>query len=190
MATQLFGDPNNTKGADYSILPKPIQQALARAKLVQGASHSTYSGLSDIATVDEGSTDTITVRDPARFQPQVKAHEATHLWQHSLPKSIQDQFGKTDPNDAYLDPKNLVSSITTMRAKGMKLENLPPEHQAELVQAMMMYHGDKEYKTALQPWMEDVTRLDNAAQLERLLHAPVLPSGKNVSALYNAQKGN
>jgi len=170
------------------MLPKPIQQALSRANIVQGDPTSTYGGMKDIATVEEGSTDTITVRDPSRFQPQVKAHEATHLWQHGLPQSMQDQFPKTDTKNAYLDPANFLPSVAAMRAKGIKFENVPPEHQAELVQAYMMYHGDKESKAILQPWMDDVTRLDNAAQLERLLHKPLLPSGKNLTALYNGQR--
>jgi hypothetical protein len=77
-----------------------------------------------------------------------------------------------------------------MRSKGLKLENLSDEHQAQLMQAWYLYHGDPEYKKALQPWVDDVTRIQNQADLENLLHKPVLPSGKQLAALYNSQKGN
>jgi hypothetical protein len=180
--------PQQASVKDFTMMPAPIQQAVARAKIVQGKAHSTYGGLEDIATVDDGSRDTITVRNQQKFQPQVIAHESTHLWQNSLPDSIRKQFAQTDAKAAYIDPNNFLPSIATMRQKGLKLENLSDEHQAQIMQAWYLYHGDKESKAILQPWVDDVTRIQNAADLENLLHKPLLPSSQNLMALYNGQK--
>lgn len=192
MATNNFSGPNTTSGnfGDFSMLPSPIQQAIKRAKIVQGKPEAgNYSGLKEIASVDRGNTDTITIHDPSRWVPQTLAHEATHLWQNSLPKgTLKD--ATIDPKHPYYDDDKLAQSLIDARKQGLKFENLSLEHQAQVVQAYTASYKDKYSRELLQPWMEDITRIDNAAQLERLLHAPVLPSGKNVAALYNSQKGN
>lgn len=192
MATHAFDAPNTNPlsfdPSSFSVLPAPLQDVIKRAKIVQGKPDSTYGSQANIAEVYHKSTDTVTVSDPSRWGPQMLAHEATHLWQNSLPKSITSKYAKVDPKDPYFgnfDKNTMLSTLKTARDKGMKLDNLSDENQAVIVQAYTYYQNDKSMTKELQPWMDDVTAIQNAADLDKLAKSP-----KHIAALYNGQRSN
>lgn len=137
-------------GGDLSALPAPYQRALEQAKIVKGNPTATY-GTPDIATVDEGDANTITVRDPSRMQPQVLAHEASHIIDRNLAPEVRAQFPKDDPNHPYMKPEELYN-LPQMRKGGMTMKNLPEEKQAQISQAYAMY---PKMRAMLQPWMDE-----------------------------------
>jgi hypothetical protein len=192
MATHAFDAPNTNPlsfdPSTFSILPAPLQNVIKQAKIVQGKPDSTYGSQANIAEVYHHSKDTITVSDPTRWGPQMLAHEATHLWQNSLPKSITSKFAPVDPKDPYFgnfNKETMLSKLKDARAQGKTLENLSDENQAVIVQAYTYYQNDKSMTKELQPWINDVTAIQNAADLDKLAKTP-----KHVSALYNGQKVN
>lgn len=136
---------------DISALPAPLLRTLEGAKIVKGAPTSTY-GTPDIATVDEGDSKTITVRDPSRFQPQVLGHEAKHLFDRNLAPEVRAQFPKDDPNNPYMKTEDLLN-LPDMRKNGMTLKSLPEEKQAQIVQAYVQY---PQMRGTLKPWMDDL----------------------------------
>lgn len=165
MAESLFGNVNKF---DYSILPKPLQALMSTAKIVKGEPYG-----NNIADVLNSSKDTITLRDPSRWRPEVYGHELGHLWQNNLDPSIRDNFPKANPDHAYFTLEDL-QSLPRMRANGLTLRNLPEEQQAQVIQAYINWHGDKGWKQTLDPWMNDINDMQQQSDLMRYLKTPLL----------------
>lgn len=181
---------------NLSALPGFLQRTLEGAKIVKGDPTSTY-GKPDIATVDEGDSKTITVRDPSRMEPQVLAHESKHLFDRNLAPEVRAQFPKDDPKNPYLKPEDLYS-LPDMRKKGMTAKDLPEEKQAQLVQAYVQY---PQMRGMLQPWMDEMGAMresnilptdSDQSGINTTPRAPTAPesafgTGRNVGQLLKAQ---
>ena len=166
--------PDQGTAAGVEVLPEPFQRALSQVKFVRGGAAEDSSGRPAIASVDNNSGDTITVRDPKRMEPQVLAHELTHTVQNNLAPIIRSSFPANNPT-AYFGP-NDIYKLADLRKKGMTVRDLPEENQAQISQAYMQYYHDPELRSQLEPWMQDWNTL---AQNQ----SNILPTPQNASGI-------
>ncbi len=79
---------------------------------------------------------------------QTRGHELIHLLQNQLPGPLQKQIPPDDPHHPYD-----ISNVDQLRAKGLKLWQLPHEQAATIVQRWI---ADPASRSRLQPWMDDL----------------------------------
>lgn len=137
--------------SDLSVLPPSIQKVAEGVKYAQGKPSATYGGEQDIATVAPGSN-TITVRDPKRLTPAVKAHEIGHVYDANLAPGYQAP--PDDPNHPYMQPKEIYQ-LGPLRAAGMTMRQMPGEKRSQILQAYIDYYHDPETRKMLQPWVDE-----------------------------------
>ena len=112
----------------------------------------------------------IDINNPKEFATgpkQTIAHEVIHLWQHQLAGPIQKAMPPNDPKNPYD-----LSNIDAMRAKGLKLWNLPPELAASLVQRYVAIPSSRKQ---LKVWVDDL------ADAPLSLVNPTSPSDKTIN---------
>jgi hypothetical protein len=106
-----------------------------------------------ISSVGEHETSTIEINDPQKFAQgplQTVSHETGHLWQNSLPPKLIAQIPPDDPKHPYaLD----LDKLDAMRKQGMKLNQLPREMSASLIQRWVASPQDR---PRLQAWLADL----------------------------------
>jgi hypothetical protein len=123
-----------------------------------------------IASVAEHEPHKIEINDPARFaqgSAQTLGHELTHLLMANLSGKVQSQI----PPDSKTKPYD-ISGVDALRAKGLKLWQLPQEQAATIVQT---YVADPSQRARLGPWIQDL----NNAPLS--LVQPTSPDAKTLN---------
>lgn len=127
-----------------------IQHAID-PRFVQGKPFSGYGGKDVIASVEQGEPRKIEINNKDRWNQaplQERAHELTHLLMNQLAGPIRNAIPPDDPNHPYD-----ISNVDQLRAKGMKLWQLPQEKAARLIQ---QYVADPSSRARLQPWISDM----------------------------------
>ena len=160
-------------GALYSRAPdaNTLPPEVARIKSAVGAELVQGNPLPDggIASVGQNEPHKIEVNDPAKFKqgPQTLAHEVVHLALNQMAGPVRAAIPKDNPKAPYD-----ISGVDALRAKGLKIWQLPQEQAATIVQT---YTADPSQRARLQPWISDL----NNAPLS--LVQPTSPQDKTIN---------
>jgi 2'-5' RNA ligase/preprotein translocase subunit YajC len=130
--------------------PQPLRRALSntavRFRAESGPTQSIaapQSRSANLAGVEENDPRTIDVMDQAAFDKapeQIATHEGMHLWQNSLPPSIQAAIPKDNPSDPYRLPS--TDDVSALLKRGGKITDLPREQQSVVAQYYTAQGGD------------------------------------------------
>jgi hypothetical protein len=176
-------------GATHSVIPAAHQEIspmsslphespdaylppeLQRIEHAVGATYKLGQPLPDggVASVGRGEPHVIEINDRAKWNQaplQTKSHEITHLAMNQMAGPILKDIPPDDPKHPYN-----ISDVDQLRAKGLKLWQLPQEKAAMIVQT---YVADPSQRKRLWPWIQDM----NSAPLS--VENPVSPNAKGI----------
>jgi hypothetical protein len=155
-----------------AVIPPELQRIehAVGVNYVSGKPFKGYGGNQVIASVAQGEPHKIEINDKNKWNQaplQERAHELTHLLMNQLAGPIRNAIPPDDPNHPYD-----ISNVDQLRAKGMKLWQLPQERAARIMQ---VYSADPSQRKRLQPWVDDL----NSAPLSVM--DPTGPNDKTIN---------
>jgi type IV secretory pathway VirJ component len=130
--------------------PAPLRRALSgtdvRFRAEGGPTSSIAAPQSrdaNLAGVVANDPRTVNIMDPAAFRKapeQLAVHEGMHLWQNSLPPSVQAAIPPDDPNNPYQVPS--TDAVAKLLKHGKNILALPKESQSATMQKYTADGGD------------------------------------------------
>jgi 2'-5' RNA ligase/preprotein translocase subunit YajC len=131
--------------------PAPLRRALSgtnvRFRSEGGPTSSIAAPQSrdaNLAGVVANDPRTINVMDQGAFQKapqQLAVHEGMHLWQNSLPPSVQASIPADNPNNPYQVPS--TDAVAKLLKRGSNILALPKESQSATLQKYQADGGDQ-----------------------------------------------